>query len=492
MTRTRWLAALAVTLLLGSSPVWAQAPCCCLPCPPQPSEAARAPYYGELPHVLFPTQATILAPQSNPALWARLFEAVARNCCQEVVTCAANAECNSCHSSRHEARNRRMAYELLKLYRVFYRAGHYHAAEVVAGRALQLDPPNIAAEAALSTARLATDAIDHCRADCCDAEACESVAAPAPCCAICVGYAVKATCCKAADKACCECCCKAAGKGCCEGCCKAAGKACCKGKASCTKASCACGANCECAKEKSCACGKDCCCKKKSVRQNVLHRRRVCMPMPMMCPFCAEFQGVLPHPVPAMVPHPLAGMMPPVPHPGLMLPHPQPNACWIATPQCPVMQAEQIGPPCILNNPMPNMSLTSTSSTSAARALQVTVCGTQVRLVCPSLEARCDSVKALPDGRALLEGNVEVTFTRENRPARIQAERIIVDLEDGSYEVSPPRRESQSIRSIGHSEAPSYYVKKRLCSGASAAPCPPVTVAPCCPYSGIPSYADQD
>src|SRR5262249_34180424 len=139
-------------------------------------------------------------------------------------------------------RHSRAARELLKLYCFYYRTGHYHAAAFVAERALQLDPSNVAAEAALCMARMATDAIDHGRGDG-DAEDCEAAADPAPGC----------------------------GKGgrggaACDGCGKSAAKACGKSAA---RATCACGADCGCKKDAPCACGVDCCCDK-AQRQRVL------------------------------------------------------------------------------------------------------------------------------------------------------------------------------------------------------------------------------
>jgi hypothetical protein len=110
--------------------------------------------------------------------------------------------------------------------------------------------------------------------------------------------------------------------------------------------------------------------------------------------------------------------------------------------------------------------------------MKITVCGKQVSITCPSLKACCDTVTALPDGRALLEGNVSVTFTRDDRPARIQARRIIVDLEDGSYEVSPPQVSEPALKPIGFKDCvlgggkqlvPA--LKKRFGPGSTCPPC---------------------
>jgi hypothetical protein len=472
MTQTRWLAACAATLLLGGSAVQAQAPCgCmpCMPCPAQPSEAARAPFFDELPQIIFRTQAPVLTPISNPALWARLFEAVAG---KRYVSCWASVSCGPRERCRAEAQNRRMAFELLKLYRVFYREGHYHAAEIVAGRALQLDPSNGAADAALSMARMAIDALDHCEGMCCDYEDCEADTAPAPRCGMCV--VTGAVC------------------GACTGCCERDTNACCKKAA---RTSCACGADCPCCKDEPCACGEKCCCKKTSrpsVRNDAPLRVIVIQVPAMMCPpcpACPGLQAALPHPVPAMIPHPLPGMMPPPAPPmfapppmNVMVPNygcpPPPAPGWNMP--CPTATAEQLPRPRMVDAPAPAMMglMCGAANTPAPDAMKITICGKQVSITCPSLKACCDTVTALPDGRALLEGNVSVKFTRGDRPARIQARRIIVDLEDGSYEISPPQVSEPALKPIGFKECilggekqlvPA--LKKRFCPGSTCPPC---------------------
>ena len=444
MTQSRWLAACAASLLLGGNAGQLQAQCC-LPCGSQPPEAARAPFYNELPQIIFPAQAPVLAPHSNPVVWARLFEAVASNRCQP---CQASASCNPRERCRVASQNRRMAFELLKLYRLFYREGHYHAAEIVADRAAQLDPSNVAAEAALCMARLATDAIDHCEGMCGDAEDCEVIPPPADAC-------VK-DCEKIAPPA--------AGCGMCVGAAVMSKARPCAPKPCCTRASCACGESCPCAGDEPCACGEKCCCKQAG-RQNVLNGaapRVIVIQVPAMmcppCPACPGFQAALPHPVAAMIPQPLPGMMPPPVPPmfaqppmNVMIPNGAcPPGCCVGGPMAwrPAEPAEQLPTPRLMNGPVPGTGLMcGAANPAAADALRIAVCGKQIAITCPPLKACCDSATALPDGRALLEGNVTVTFTRDNRPAKIQAKRMIVDLEDGSYEVSP-----EPLKPISHNE----------------------------------------
>src|SRR5262245_34538030 len=455
MTRTCWLAACAAALLLGGSTAWAQcpssrahcpssAPSCDLPCAPQAPEAARAPYYNELPHIVFPPHAPALSHLSNPVVWERLFEAVASYRCKCCADGQPDAACGPREHSRHKSHDRRMTGALLKLYRFYYRTGHYHAAEFMAAKALPLDPSNIAAEAALCMARLAADAIDHGQGDG-DYEDCEASAAPAPRCGMCVGSAVAS--------------------GVCKGCCKSA------------KASCACGKDCGCGRDEPCACGADCCCKK-ARRQNVRRPVHPVMVPPMMmcpaCPFCPAFQAAPPPPVRPMFPRAVPGMVPP-PAPQMFLPNPPMNvmapnmACppgalccpWAAP--VPAAQAERLPPPRVVSNPMPAMGLVSAPANPPTRGpLRISVCGSQVCLRCPGLKACCNNVTSLPDGRALLEGDVCVTFTRADRPAKVQAQRMIVDLEDGSWEVSPVRLEAQGIKPISYKECPCRSEKKLL------------------------------
>jgi hypothetical protein len=522
MTRTRWLAACAAALLLGGSAARAQcpssAPSCDLPCAAQAPEATRAPYYNELPQMLFPPNA--LCPSSSPVVWARLFEAVAGSSCEQCEDVQPDAACGPCEHHRHASWKHRMACELLRFFRAFYEEGHYRAAAAIAGRAVQLDPSYATAEVVQHMA--SHPMVRSCCAD--DAEDCE--ASEAPRCGMCAGTAVAT--------------------GACNGCCKSA-----------ARASCACGADCNCARDEPCACGADCCCKE-ARRQNVLRRRvqiisvplldhgtvqsnvslhdyryrvsagfgiRMTVPMlgpvpiaidfgfpivraqgdrthrmgpaPMMCPacpFCPAFQAA----VPPMFPPPVPGMMSP-PVPPMVFPHPQmnvmtppmmcpPGPCPTAQPWAPPMpaaQAERLPPPRVVNNPMQAMGLVSAPANEPTRGpLRISVSGKQVCLRCPGLEACCNNVTSLPDGRALLEGNVCLTFTREDRPAKIQAQRMIVDLEDGSWEISPARLEAQGVQPISYKDYPCRSEKKLLTSPLPVScpeGCKPIYPAPCVP-----------
>jgi hypothetical protein len=503
MTRSCWLAACAAALLLGGGAARAQTsypapPNIPLPCPA--SEAVRAPYYNELPQIIFPPQKPV-CPSSGPAIWARLFDAVARNCpptvCQGNVVCEAHGRV-SCNGSRSDDSVCRTVSHLLKMYRFYYQTGHYHAAQFMARRALQIDPGNVAADAALNMAVVAADAVARARGTCGDAEDCEAREA-------------KESKCGACSKDC-------------AGCCQAAAKACCQAAAACkacaARASCACGTGCTCAKEKSCACGEDCCCKK-SAAQKVRHRRRqavreVCPnPVPMMmcpgCPGCPTMDMLMPHPGAAVMAPPPHAMMPPPA--SAVMPCPVIPNGMAPTYQCPVpAQPERLAMPRLVSPapvptnitvaPAPVASAVPAATVERARGpIQIRVCGKQVLLSSPCLKACCDHVTSLPDGRALLEGNVMVTFQMPDRPAKVIAGRMIVDLEDGSYEVNPPRPQGQILKPVNHQEwIPAYKLKKALvhmlgevnCKPCCPAPCKPCCPAPCKPCAPAPESVSCD
>src|SRR5262249_37700804 len=73
--------------------------------------------------------------------------------------------------------------------------------------------------------------------------------------------------------------------------------------------------------------------------------------------------------------------------------------------------------------------------------MQISVAGRQIRIKTSSMEVCCDRMTCLgPNDRVLLEGNVCVTFFMPDRPATIQAERMVVSFADGSYAVNPAAR----------------------------------------------------
>jgi hypothetical protein len=82
----------------------------------------------------------------------------------------------------------------------------------------------------------------------------------------------------------------------------------------------------------------------------------------------------------------------------------------------------------------------------------VRVCakGQRVLVSSPCLEARCNhlSSTAVPD-QVLLEGNVRVLFHMEGRPACIEAQRVVVGLRDGSYEVNPVPEAGSPVTPVG-------------------------------------------
>ena len=68
--------------------------------------------------------------------------------------------------------------------------------------------------------------------------------------------------------------------------------------------------------------------------------------------------------------------------------------------------------------------------------IQVTATGSRIHVVSPCLEARCRRLTSLgTSGRVLLEGGVILTFHMADRPAKIVADRAVVGLTDGFYEI---------------------------------------------------------
>lgn len=530
MNPIRWLTACAAALLLVSGaqaqncepscmdPTWARGQLGpCNPSLPAAVEAPRTPYYNELPQVLYPAPA--LTPSSNPTLWARLFEAIAQERGDEEA-CDFEGTCASQERVRRSVRDRRMAAELLRLYRLFFRAGHYQAAEVVADKALQLDPANVAAEQALAVARLIGARAEN---SCCE-EACECCAsapvakkaagkgctccdtakarvgcgcAEACCCSRGCGCSEKAcgcarsACC--ADECCCkektcgcaqQCCCVTKSKACCcaaaKGCACSAECACCKdakgcGDSACRcngKAACACSAGCDCCKEKQgCACADGCPCQKKRARPKTTRVRRQSRAV-MVRPILPVMQMPCP-PVPFAPPFPIGGPpCPPVPGMAWAVPPPVPGCCMpgacppfaalppVCTPMRPV-NAEQLPAPrwcgpAAAEECEVGMRAANNVAPDVPPA-RITVGEHQVRIASAHLKASCDAMTQLPDGRVLLEGEVTVWFRVPGQPAKIVARQIIVNLRDGSYEVNPLSVLPGVLQPIGFKESFSNY-----------------------------------
>jgi hypothetical protein len=86
------------------------------------------------------------------------------------------------------------------------------------------------------------------------------------------------------------------------------------------------------------------------------------------------------------------------------------------------------------------------------------------------VDVRGDSATSLDDGRILFEGDACLEFVGGRLPAKIMAERIVVNLHDGSYEVNPAalgrRLVRQAghviLRQVGHAEESAAPVKKPL------------------------------
>jgi hypothetical protein len=303
--------------------------------------------------------------------------------------------------------------ELLKLYRVCYREGHYRACEILASKALELDPTNLAAEHALTVARLANQAAhdDHCRdgAEECDVNL------------------------------------NAARLGC--GMCRSMLEAVKEASRTKANAKCACAGECKCCQDPtSCTCGEKCPCKQPPPRQRV---RGVCtVVVPNMVPYFVPG----PNGEAVALPCPLPPNVMPVPVPNLM------HGCCPAMPlppgvmPCPAVTVvpEPVPMP-TLDPPAPRVVMTGAKQPSRKHpSVRIDVRDNQVHVTAASVEACADSVTSTAEGRAVFKGNACVTFHGDNLPARILADCIVVDLEDGSYEVNPQDVDSQALKQIGY------------------------------------------
>jgi hypothetical protein len=74
----------------------------------------------------------------------------------------------------------------------------------------------------------------------------------------------------------------------------------------------------------------------------------------------------------------------------------------------------------------------------AGDLIQVSVRGERIHIVSPYLEASCDRMTGLGgQDRMLLEGDVCVLSRKEGCFPKVVSERVVVCLQDGSYEVNP-------------------------------------------------------
>jgi hypothetical protein len=182
-------------------------------------------------------------------------------------------------------------------------------------------------------------------------------------------------------------------------------------------------------------------------------------------------------PCPGMMPGPAAMMPPGMPVPPNPWGLPQPNMImgWPAQPGWHCNPADwnpglvQYKPDFPEPLPMPREVLparlpqgglsVSTVARRSPPAVQMCVSGKQIQILSPCLEAYCDNVSSLADGRVLLEGDVTVIFHVVDRPAKIVAARMIVDLEDGSYEVNPSAV-APLLRPVSFLDDPFSVIKK--------------------------------
>jgi hypothetical protein len=162
---------------------------------------------------------------------------------------------------------------------------------------------------------------------------------------------------------------------------------------------------------KSCCCGKDgsCCCANPAAG-NAPCCQATAQPQRMV------IELLMPHPpIPVHLPmHP--GMIAP-PH---MVVMPPPAVCPMD--RCADEMAEQIMRPMV----------TKTKVVRVARSATA-------RLVTPHLDAQCERMSCVgsPE-RIVLEGDVRLTYKKDGQNLRIEAERVVVDVKEGTFTVANP------------------------------------------------------
>ena len=142
-----------------------------------------------------------------------------------------------------------------------------------------------------------------------------------------------------------------------------------------------------------------------------------------ICPFFAELQSFQSPPMPA---HGYASspMMPPAP-PMFFGGYSMPPASQQAFPGC-VAPPARVGVPTVTSS-----TLTVSREAPAQPALKH-----NVHLVTPQMEAHCQRLTSAGNGEhIILEGDVQLTCNRNGQMIRIQGQRVIVHLADGTFTV---------------------------------------------------------
>ena len=102
------------------------------------------------------------------------------------------------------------------------------------------------------------------------------------------------------------------------------------------------------------------------------------------------------------------------------------------------VEEEMVPPPAIIPPPMPSMPL------------QIAATGKRVKITCQRFEARCNRVSHLLSGdRIVLEGKVRLTF-RGHDAGKVSAERIEIDMVDGTVEVNPAPVSTRPVVPVGY------------------------------------------
>jgi len=98
---------------------------------------------------------------------------------------------------------------------------------------------------------------------------------------------------------------------------------------------------------------------------------------------------------------------------------------------------------------VPAMPMSKVSVGTGGNGLQVRATGKRISLSCPQFNARCDRISYLPGANCVvLEGKVRVRLQGKDA-GKISAERIEIDVVDGTMEIAPASPQSRPVVPVG-------------------------------------------
>jgi hypothetical protein len=380
-----------------------------------------------------------------------------------------------------------LAADCVKLWRFLWDLGCYREAEDMAREACQLDAASIEARHALVVSQVVNAMFGAVNGS----QETVVIGPPSPCnttASVPCWRASRVTACaqETADDGCEAAACATAAcatAACVKGACKPAAVAsktaacACGDKCACAKKACACGAQCACAKN-GCACGDVCGCKPATKRKFREIRREVphsvifvpgpgmpppVPPAPCLAPCVPGVSGVPVPPAAVNLPAMPPGVMH-LPRPAIMpMPYAAPPTTYVQVPfhhllpdGSPCCPFAPVQPPAVVGMapavpPCPADVLAARPTRYARQVNSTCTC------VIPGfIEVSCERMSRIEGNRIVFEGDVTMMVHMEQHPAKITADRIVVDVRNRTYEVSSGDGQStsntcpSSFRPMGH------------------------------------------